>query len=220
MIINALSISPGEYPVRCTLCTSSSVLKSELETDSYEIIYPFPKDKRIAIIRDEHAAIFGKAFNRVLYSTDNEKSPKCVIQGRFFIVGVDEDGFRHLNESEIELCLERFGTPEKFFFEDGELCVLQFKPNTKSEDFTSTVCSIWKGKYDPRNWSVINDEIHQKLQSLNRKAQNELMCSLPESCHNSFEEFLSSTIALREHLEQKAFEAGVRFGKTMYYPTQ
>ena len=122
MIINALSISPGEYPVRCTLCTSSSVLKSELETDSYEIIYPFPQNKRIAIIRDKHAAIFGKAFNRVLYSTDNEKSPKCVIQGRFFIVGVDEDEFRCLTESEIELCLERFGTPEKFFFEDGELC--------------------------------------------------------------------------------------------------
>ena len=145
---------------------------------------------------------------------------KTIIQGRFLIVGVDGDEFRSLSENEVDLCIERFGIPEKFFFEDGELGVLQFKPNVKNKDFSSMVSSIWNGKYDPRNWSIINDETHQKLQSKNRTAQNELMCLLPKNSHSCFETFLESEIALREHLEQKAFEAGVRFGKTMYEPTQ
>ena len=220
MIINSISVSPGGYPEKCTLCTAPTVLRSELETDRYEIVYPFDGNPNIAIIRDEHATIFGKKFNRALFSDDDKKVPKTVIQGRFFIVGVDGDEFRSLSENEVDLCIERFGMPEKFFFEDGELGVLQFKPNVKNKDFSSIVSSIWNGKYDPRNWSIINDEMHQKLQSQNRTAQNELMCLLPKNSHSHFEAFLESEIALREHLEQKAFEAGVRFGKTMYDPTQ
>ena len=147
MIVKGVIVPPNETAKIAKICTESSMLETQIEARRYEIVYPF-KSKHVAIVKNEFGALDGAPFNRAIYCEDGE-TIETVLQGTFAIVGVDEDSFRDMSDDELEKYLKRFELPEHFFVDEGELCVVKFRPDEKQVQNSKLISDIWEGKYAP-----------------------------------------------------------------------
>ena len=215
MIVNAVVVDVGEYAEIKQISTSSAFLKAELGASTYEMIYPF-EDKKIALIRNEHAAIDGQPFNRALYESDGE-TVKSIIQGKFIVVATDEDSLKSLKADEVQKYLDLFRFPEKFCF-DGEVVVFKYKPEQNSDAKSKLVDDIWNGKYSPSKieHSVEYDKKRQRMNN----ALESVLDVLPLSMHDQFNEFLRASSELFGFEKKSAFQSGVDFGRQMFNGTQ
>ena len=138
MIVKGVLCQPNEIGKVIRVSTESGMLKAAINATQYEMTYF--KDKTVAFVVDEFAKILGKRFNRAIFK-DGTDVPETVLQGTFLIVGVTEDGFRDLSDDEIKKYLDLFELPQKFFYEDGELCVVKFRPNAKTTATATKYCN-------------------------------------------------------------------------------
>ena len=136
-------------------------------------------------------------------------------QGHFLIIGVTEDGFRDLSDDEIKKYLDLYELPQKFFFEDGELCVVKFRPNEGKSQNSKLLEDIWDKKYDPQE-AGRTDEQQKRNRRMNKNLQ-ELLCVLPEQLHNCFGNFVDSVFDLHEYEKKSAYQSGVEFGREMFF---
>lgn len=104
--------------------------------------------------------------------------------------------------------------PQKFFYEDGELCVVKFRPNEGKLQNSKLLEDIWDKKYDPQKAGRTDEQ--QKRNRLMNKNLQELLCVLPEQLHNYFSNFVDSVFDLHEYVKKSAFQLGVDFGREMF----
>ena len=211
MIVKGVLCQPNEIGKVIRVSTESGMLKAAINATQYEMTYF--KDKTVAFVVDEFAKILGKRFNRAIFK-DGSDVPETVLQGDFLIVGVTEDGFRDLSDNEIKRYLDLFELPQKFFVEDGELCVFKFRPNEGKSQNSSLIGDIWDKKYDPQQTGR-TDEQQKRNRRMNKNLQ-ELLCVLPEQLHNYFSNFVDSVFDLHEYEKKSAFQSGVDFGREMF----
>ena len=212
MIVKGILCQPAEIGRVIQISTESGMLKATINATQYEMTYF--KDKMVAFVVDEFAKISGKRFNRAIFK-DGSDVPETVLQGAFLIVGVTEDGFRDLSDDEIKRYLDLFELPQKFFYEDGELCVVKFRPNEGKSQNSKLLEDIWDKKYDPQE-AGRTDEQQKRTRKMNKNLQ-ELLCVLPEQLHNYFSNFVDSVFDLHEYEKKSAFQSGVDFGREMFF---
>lgn len=216
MIVNAVIADVGKYAEAKRISTSSAFLKSELGASTYEMIYPFD-DKKIAVIRNENAAVEGQPFNRALYESDGE-TVKNIIQGKFIVVSTDENKIRSLSEEDTKKYLEMFHFPEKFYFDDGVIA-FKYEPKEMVDSKQSRIIGdIWDGKYSPQK--IKPGEEYDKRRKRVNKAVQELLCVLPSSMESVLDELLEASSMLFSFEKKIAFQNGVDFGKRMFNETQ
>lgn len=213
MIVKGILVPPNELAKISKICTESGMLEKQIEAKRYEIVYPF-KSKQVAIVKNEFGAFEGARFNRALYCDDGE-TVETVLQGTFAVVGVDEDSFRDLSDDELENYLKRFELPERFFVDEGELCVAKFRPNEKQPQNSKLISYIWEGKYPPEK--ACCDDEQQALTRRMNKALQELLCVLPEEQHSYFNLFVEVMSTLHKREKLAAYNSGIEFGREMYY---
>lgn len=212
MIVKGILIEPGKIGEVIQVSTESGMLRTIINATQYEMTCF--KEKSVAFVVDEFAKISGKRFNRAIFK-DGSDIPETVLQGTFLIVGVTEDGFRDLSDDEIKKYLDLYELPQKFFFEDSELCVVKFRPNEGKSQNGKLLEDIWDKKYDPQE-AGRTDEQQKRNRKLNKLLQ-ELLSVLSEEYHNSFSNLVDAIFDLHEYEKKSAYQSGVDFGREMFF---
>ena len=215
MIINCVCLEPGKKAEKKQICDDSMMLKLELNAFSFEMTYPFP-DKRFALVQNEHRVAEGLPFNRAISYCDDGETVREVAMGKALIVKTNENSMISMSDDEAGIYLDKFLFPEKFFVEDGKLNVYKYKPKETREDQDCKIIGeIWEGKYNPQD--IPNSEEYAKRKQIFNKALQEMLCILPESMSERFDEVLSSLSAVISHEKRMAYEKGIEFAKEMFY---
>ena len=117
--ITVLMVEPEKKPYVKEIDPGLSSLQHEVG-GYIQAVYPFAEP--VAIICDEEAKLTGKPLNRALRDEDGDIYD--IVAGKFFIVGLGEEGFSSLHPDHIKKFSDFFKTPELFVRMNGKLVVL------------------------------------------------------------------------------------------------
>lgn len=117
--LTVLMVEPGKEPYPKKIGLELADLQREVGGD-IEVVYPF--EERVGLVCGESAKLEGLPLNRAL--RDEDGNIYDVVAGNFFIVGLGEEDFCSLKDSDIKKCSEIFKTPEAFMRMGGKLVVL------------------------------------------------------------------------------------------------
>ena len=108
-LMDALLVSPGEYPKKVQIGTGLEDLQSAVG-GTVECVYPF--EEMVGLIVNEEGKFNGSTLNRALYSEDGKLVD--VIAGDFLVVGLTEDNFGSLTPDQMQRYEQKFHQPETF----------------------------------------------------------------------------------------------------------
>ena len=107
--MRVLKVESGKAPYVLEIDEGLDSLQREV--DGYiQSIYPW--NEPCAIICDDEAKLKGKALNRALRDENNQIYD--IIAGSFLIVGLGEENFISLDDTQVEVFMDRFAIPEVF----------------------------------------------------------------------------------------------------------
>ena len=89
----------------------------------------YPWDDPVGIICDEEAKLKGSPLNRALRDEDGEIAD--IIAGTFMVVGLGEENFASLNDTEAKKFASVFKTPETFIRINDRIFAVPIKPSLK-----------------------------------------------------------------------------------------
>ena len=117
--MRVLVIEPEQKPYVKEISEGLDSLQREV--DGYiQSIYPW--NEPCAIICDDEAKLKGKPLNRALRDEDNQIYD--IIAGTFLIVGLGDENFISLDDTQVETFKEKFSIPERFLYIEDKLVVI------------------------------------------------------------------------------------------------
>lgn len=117
--IIALEISPHAVPKVIEIKNDLKSLQTAV-AGNIEVAYPFIDD--IALIMNDEGKFNGMPLNRALYTPDGELYD--IVAGKFLVVGLTEENFCSLSDSQIKTYQELFHTPELFAWVNQKIVVI------------------------------------------------------------------------------------------------
>lgn len=107
--ITALRIAPHRAPEEVEIINTLKALQDEVK-GHIEVIYPFCDS--VGLLMNEEGKFNGMALNRSLRSEDGEMFD--IIAGTFLVVGLDEEDFCSLSDTQLKTYKTMFAIPEVF----------------------------------------------------------------------------------------------------------
>ena len=124
--IDVLVVEPQKEPYMKTISDTLESLQKEVG-GYIQAVYPW--DNPVGIICDEEAKLKGSPLNRSLRDEDGEIAD--IIAGTFMVVGLGEENFTSLNDTEAKKFASVFKTPETFIRINDRIFVVPLKPSLK-----------------------------------------------------------------------------------------
>ena len=124
--IDVLVVEPQKEPYMKTIPDTLESLQKEVG-GYIQAVYPW--DDPVGIICDEEAKLKGSPLNRALRDEDGEIAD--IIAGTFMVVGLGEENFTSLNDTEAKKFASVFKTPETFIRINDRIFAVPMKPSLK-----------------------------------------------------------------------------------------
>ena len=124
--IDVLVVEPQKEPYMKTIPDTLESLQKEVG-GYIQAVYPW--DDPVGIICDEEAKLKGSPLNRALRDEDGEIAD--IIAGTFMVVGLGEENFASLNDTEAKKFASVFKTPETFIRINDKIFAVPLKPSLK-----------------------------------------------------------------------------------------
>ena len=124
--IDVLVVEPQKEPYMKTIPDTLESLQKEVG-GYIQAVYPW--DDPVGIICDEEAKLKGSPLNRALRDEDGEIAD--IIAGTFMVVGLGEENFASLNDTEAKKFASVFKTPETFIRINDRIFAVPMKPSLK-----------------------------------------------------------------------------------------
>ena len=124
--IDVLVVEPQKEPYMKTIPDTLESLQKEVG-GYIQAVYPW--DDPVGIICDEEAKLKGSPLNRALRDEDGEIAD--IIAGTFMVVGLGEENFTSLNDTEAKKFASVFKTPETFIRINDKIFAVPMKPSLK-----------------------------------------------------------------------------------------
>ena len=124
--IDVLVVEPQKEPYMKTISDTLESLQKEVG-GYIQAVYPW--DDPVGIICDEEAKLKGSPLNRALRDEDGEIMD--IIAGTFMVVGLGEENFTSLNDTEAKKFASVFKTPETFIRINDRIFAIPMKPSLK-----------------------------------------------------------------------------------------
>ena len=124
--IDVLVVEPQKEPYMKTIPDTLESLQKEVG-GYIQAVYPW--DDPVGIICDEEAKLKGSPLNRALRDEDGEIAE--IIAGTFMVVGLGEENFTSLNDTEAKKFASVFKTPEAFIRINDRIFAVPMKPSLK-----------------------------------------------------------------------------------------
>ena len=124
--IDVLVVEPQKEPYMKTIPDTLESLQKEVG-GYIQAVYPW--DDPVGIICDEEAKLKGSPLNRALRDEDGEIAD--IIAGTFMVVGLGEENFASLNDTEAKKFASVFKTPETFIRINDRIFAVPIKPSLK-----------------------------------------------------------------------------------------
>ncbi len=124
--IDVLVVEPQKEPYMKTIPDTLESLQKEVG-GYIQAVYPW--DDPVGIICDEEAKLKGSPPNRALRDEDGEIAD--IIAGTFMVVGLGEENFASLNDTEAKKFASVFKTPETFIRINDRIFAVPMKPSLK-----------------------------------------------------------------------------------------
>ena len=122
--IDVLVVEPQKEPYMKTIPDTLESLQKEVG-GYIQAVYPW--DDPVGIICDEEAKLKGSPLNRALRDEDGEIAD--IIAGTFMVVGLGEENFTSLNDTEAKKFASVFKTPETFIRINDRIFAVPMKPS-------------------------------------------------------------------------------------------
>ena len=122
--IDVLVVEPQKEPYMKTIPDTLESLQKEVG-GYIQAVYPW--DDPVGIICDEEAKLKGSPLNRALRDEDGEIAD--IIAGTFMVVGLGEENFASLNDTEAKKFASVFKTPETFIRINDRIFAVPMKPS-------------------------------------------------------------------------------------------
>ena len=124
--IDVLVVEPQKEPYMKTIPDTLESLQKEVG-GYIQAVYPW--EDPVGIICDEEAKLKGSPLNRALRDEDGEIAD--IIAGTFMVVGLGEENFTSLNDTEAKKFASVFKTPETFIRINDRIFAVPMKPSLK-----------------------------------------------------------------------------------------
>ena len=124
--IDVLVVEPQKEPYMKTIPDTLESLQKEVG-GYIQAVYPW--EDPVGIICDEEAKLKGSPLNRALRDEDGEIAD--IIAGTFMVVGLGEENFTSLNDTEAKKIASVFKTPETFIRINDRIFAVPIKPSLK-----------------------------------------------------------------------------------------
>ena len=124
--IDVLVVEPQKEPYMKTIPDTLESLQKEVG-GYIQAVYPW--EDPVGIICDEEAKLKGSPLNRALRDEDGEIAD--IIAGTFMVVGLGEENFTSLNDTEAKKFASVFKTPETFIRINDKIFAVPMKPSLK-----------------------------------------------------------------------------------------
>lgn len=126
--MTVLVVEPLKAPY---LKTISGELKSLQKEVGGLIDATYPFEDRVAVVLNDEGKLDGLMPNRGLYNHDG--SLYDIIAGTFLVVGLAEESFCSLSEEMAAKYMEKYKTPERVAFINGEVSMLPVSDGRKAD---------------------------------------------------------------------------------------
>ncbi|MEY8491707.1 DUF3846 domain-containing protein [Lachnospiraceae bacterium 29-91] len=155
--MTVLVVEPLKAPY---LKTISGELKSLQKEVGGLIDATYPFEDRVAVVLNDEGKLDGLMPNRGLYNHDG--SLYDIIAGTFLVVGLAEESFCSLSEEMAAKYMEKYKTPERVAFINGEIIMLPVSDGRKAD---SRILNDRKSCGEPKS------EIQMEAEARNKKSQ-------------------------------------------------
>lgn len=155
--MKVLVVEPLKTPY---LKTISGELKSLQKEVGGLIDATYPFEDRVAVVLNDEGKMNGLMPNRALYNHDGNLYD--IIAGTFLVVGLAEESFCSLSEEMAAKYMEKYKTPERVAFINGEISMLPVSDGRKAGRRIPT---------DGKACGNPKSEIRMGIDSRNKKSQ-------------------------------------------------